>query len=171
MVLKTCMVPPTANVLIGNSGNNLLAGGEGDDTLYGKEGNDDLQGGAGADHLDGGDGIDFIGYRGSNAGVTVNLQEGTVQGGEAEGDIIIDVENIGGSDNYDDVLVGDSGDNGLVGYGGDDDLRGNGGRDWLNGDAGADRLDGGDGDDEPEWRPRAPTVWTAGSGADQTPGP
>ena len=96
----------------------------------------------------------------------MNLQEGTVQGGEAEGDIIIDIENIGGSDNYDDVLVGDNGDNGLVGYGGDDDLQGNGGRDWLNGDAGADRLDGGSGDDELNGGPGADRL-DGGDGADR----
>ena len=134
------------DVLIGDDGNNFLAGLGGNDELRGGNGNDWLTGRAGADRLDGGNGIDWVYYRTSEAGVTVNLKDGTGKGGYAEGDVIIDVENIQGSD-YGDVLIGDNDNNSLRGRDGDDELRGNGGDDRLFGEAGADRLNGGEGAD------------------------
>ena len=41
----------------------------------------------------------------SDAGVTVNLEDDTSEGGHAEGDVIVNVENIRGSD-HEDVLTG-----------------------------------------------------------------
>ena len=76
----------------------------------------------------------------------MNLKDGTGKGGYAEGDVIIDVEHIQGSD-YGDVLIGDNDNNSLRGRDGDDELRGNGGDDRLFGEAGADRLNGGEGAD------------------------
>ena len=98
------------------------------DHLTGDDGDNGFNGDAGADTLDGGEGWDFVGYWGSDAGVTVNLATGTGQGGHAEGDTLTGIESIGGSDHAD-HLTGDDGDN------------------YLNGDAGADTLDGGEGDD------------------------
>ena len=132
--------------ITGTNYRDVLRGDSGANTLQGLDGDDDLAGGAGADRLDGGGGIDWIRYLASDTGVMVNLEQGTGQGGDAEGDVIVDVEKIEGS-HYRDVLVGDNDDNGLAGREGDDDLRGNGGRDDLEGDAGADRLDGGAGSD------------------------
>ena len=132
--------------VIGNAVANRLAGGAGNDELWGSGGDDVLEGGAGADRLDGGLGADTVSYSGSDGAVTVDLREGTVEGGHAEGDVIVDIENVQGS-GYGDVLEGNDGANRLSGGGGNDRLLGRGGDDVLEGGAGADRLDGGLGAD------------------------
>ena len=134
------------DILVGDNHENFLVGLEGDDDLRGNDGHDWLEGRAGADTLDGGAGIDWVSYWSSDAGVTVNLEENTVAGGHAEGDVIANFENIRGSDHAD-VLTGDNNANSLRGYDGDDELNGSGGDDWLYGNAGADTLDGGAGTD------------------------
>jgi Ca2+-binding RTX toxin-like protein len=117
------------NVLIGNPGNDNLQGGAGDDTLIG---------GAGADVMDGGDGNDTASYADSQEGVKVDLSGATPNtGGDANGDTLINIENLIGS-RFSDRLVGDAGNNVLDGG------RGN---DVLIGGAGADTLIGGDGSD------------------------
>ena len=135
-----------ADKLTGDNGANELAGGEGDDELRGNAGNDVLEGGAGADRLDGGAGVDTVSYRGSDAGVTVSLEDDSAGGGHAEGDATADFENVIGSA-YDDVLVGHIGDNRLTGRDGDDELVAGNGDDFLSGGAGDDVLDGGAGAD------------------------
>ena len=134
------------DVLEGNDGGNRLSGGGGNDRLLGRGGDDVLEGGAGADRLDGGLGADTVSYSGSDGAVTVDLGEGTVEGGHAEGDVIVNIENVLGS-NYGDMLEGDGGANRLSGGGGNDRLLGRGGDDVLEGGAGADRLSGGAGVD------------------------
>ncbi len=135
-----------ADMLGGDSGGNRLSGAGGNDNLSGRGGDDVLEGGAGADQLDGGAGLDMVSYSGSDEAVTVDLREGMGEGGHAEGDVIIDVENVLGS-GYRDVLGGDDGANRLSGAGGNDRLLGRGGNDALEGGAGADRMDGGGGMD------------------------
>ena len=130
------------DVLDGGADSDRLFGGAGKDELWGKNGGDWLDGGAGADRLFGGAGADWVAYSGSDEAVTVDLGEGTVAGGHAEGDVIVDVENVMGS-GYGDVLGGDNGSNRLSGGDGNDRLSGRGGDDVLEGGAGADRLDGG----------------------------
>lgn len=137
--------------LFGEIGEDLLYGNEGDDELNGGEGNDRLYGEAGADEMDGGSGIDWVSYLASDTGVTVNLTNGTGTGGDAQGDVISNVENLVGSD-YADVLTGDAVSNILKGLHGDDELRGNGGNDVLEGGAGADELNGGAGVDSVSYR-------------------
>ena len=144
------------DVLGGDGGGNRLSGGDGNDKLSGRGGDDVLEGGAGADRLLGGVGMDTASYSGSDEAVTVYLWKGTGEGGHAEDDVIMDVENVLGS-GYRDVLVGDSGANRLSGAGGNDRLLGRGGDDVLEGGAGADRLLGGAGDD----------VLEGGAGADR----
>ena len=134
------------DVVAGNDAANHLQGRDGNDILQGNGGNDVLEGGAGADRLVGGTGTDSVSYFGSDTGVTVNLSDATVTGGHAEGDVIVEVENVRGSA-YADILEGDESANGLDGGGGNDELRGNGGDDVLDGGAGADRLVGGAGED------------------------
>ncbi|MBW8727467.1 MAG: hemolysin [Inquilinus limosus] len=129
----------SADTLTGNAGYNDLRGNGGNDVLNGGDGGDDLRGGAGADTLNGGAGKDTAYYFESNAGVTVNLTTGQGFGGHAQGDLLIDIENIGGS-LFNDSLVGDAGKNILRGYAGDDVLRGGGGVDELIGDGGADKF-------------------------------
>ncbi len=134
------------DVLGGDDGANRLSGGDGNDRLLGAGGDDMLEGGAGADQLFGGAGVDTVSYAGSDEAVTVDLEAGMREGGHAEGDTIVQVENVLGS-GYGDVLGGDDGANRLSGGGGNDRLSGRGGDDMLEGDAGADRLEGGAGAD------------------------
>ncbi|WP_063297037.1 Ig-like domain-containing protein [Pseudovibrio sp. Ad37] len=135
------------DILTGAGGSDRLYGEGGSDRLYGGEGNDELFGGEGADYLDGGAGSDLTDYRASDAGVTINLAEDTASGGHATGDILVNIENIGGSQ-FDDVLIGDDNRNNLYAKDGIDHLEGRGGNDTLNAyGSGADYLDGGSGND------------------------
>ncbi|MEM9128299.1 MAG: DUF4214 domain-containing protein [Pseudomonadota bacterium] len=132
--------------LQGADGDDYLSGGKGNDSLYGGSGDDWLYGWSGADHLDGGDGVDIADYDDSNAAVTVDLSTGTGAGGHAEGDTLVNIEDIEGSD-YDDTLTGNSENNYIFGDLGDDVIRGGAGDDLLDGDAGNDSVYGEDGDD------------------------
>ena len=96
-----------------------------------------IEGHAGGDTIDGGAGSDTVTYVNSNAGVTVNLATGEGSGGDANRDVISNVENATGS-GHDDTLEGDSGANTLDGGGGGDTLTGGGGADSLNGGTGTD---------------------------------
>lgn len=141
------------DVFNGGGGNDILDGGRDGDILYGDDGDDTLIGGSGQDYLHGGAGNDTVVYSGSDAGVTVDLANGTASGGDATGpvqivgrgtairhDIIVDVENAVGS-YHDDHLIGTDGKNVLEGGAGNDILTGGGGRDILNGGAGSDTAD------------------------------
>ncbi len=132
--------------LQGGTGSDMLWGGKGTDTLDGGGGDDVLEGGVGADWLDGGEGSDRAAYRLSDAGVAINLAAGTGQGGHAEGDTLLGIENLTGS-RFNDHLTGDDRNNRLIGDAGNDTLEGGKGDDVLDGGAGADWLDGGDGND------------------------
>ena len=138
------------SVFEGLGGDDLLEGKGGADRLVGGDGDDWLVGGTGADQLLGGAGDDTAFYAGSLSGVTVRLWQGSAEGGEAEGDRLLGVESVIGSD-HNDRLVGASAvgveHNELDGGAGDDLLRGAGGDDRLTGGAGQDRLNGGTGDD------------------------
>jgi Ca2+-binding RTX toxin-like protein len=106
---------------------NLIGSAYGD-SLMGNGKDNVIEGGAGADLIDGGgysDLGDTASYAGSSAGVTVNLGTGAGTGGDAEGDLLSNIQNLLGSQ-WADALTGDSGIN------------------WLEGGAGADQLDGGD---------------------------
>ena len=138
-----------------NGHNNELDGGLGNDILFGSAGADILTGGAGADDLDGGTGMDTASYSGSASGVVADLSTGTGTGGDAQGDILANIENLVGSDHNDsltgdigiNLLAGGAGIDVLVGGVGNDDLQGGANEDLLSGDAGNDRLDGGSGSD------------------------
>ena len=133
--------------LIGSAFGDVLKGNDDDNILQGLEGDDYFSSSAGADTLDGGLGQDSARYQFSDAAVFIDLGAGTASGGHAEGDILISIENLWGSD-FDDTLTGDMKDNRLYGHDGDDTLLGAEGNDYLEGMAGADHLDGGDGIDE-----------------------
>ncbi len=134
--------------LFGEAGNDTLAGGNNNDTLFGGagtdgldggNGNDSLNGGTGADTLTGGIGKDTLSYAGSALGVTVNLADNTVSGGDAQGDTISGFESIRGS-SHGDTLTGDIGDNTIEGGNGIDTIEGGGGADILIGGNGTDTL-------------------------------
>ena len=152
----------------GGAGADFLRGGGANDELFGEAGDDTLEGGPGADTLSGGfpnGGVDTITYARSAAAVRVNLDKATAEGGEADGDVLMHIENIIGSP-WADWLRGDSNDNILTGGAGDDTLiGGGGGRDMLSGGAGDDTLNGGAGDDMLTGGAGADTI-TGGPGAD-----
>ena len=136
--------------LTGDDMSNGLWGLQGNDVLNGGPGSDLLIGGPGADTLDGGDNHDFdvASYVESNRGVIIDLSEkdadgySTGSGGYAEGDRLINIEDIWGSD-HDDTLTGDDDQNTLDGFKGNDILNGGPGADVLIGGPGADTLTGG----------------------------
>lgn len=142
------------DILKGNSDFNELFGGDGNDNISAGGGDDFLAGGAGADVLNGGSGRDGASYVGSPAGVDVRLHLGTGSGGDAEGDVLSNIEALAGSA-FDDILKGDSRSNLLFGHAGDDNLSAGGGRDTLEGGAGNDTLRGGGGQDEFVFRARS----------------
>lgn len=154
------------DLLVGRTSADILSGGDGDDALSGLAGDDQLNGGAGDDVFEGGAGADHI-DGGSNSAVGSSLSSGDTarylqssaitvdlgntatgqSGGDAAGDVLVDIENVVGSLTGNDSITGDDEANRLFGMGGDDALTGLGGEDVLVGDAGDDVLSGGDGDD------------------------
>lgn len=136
------------DVLIGDDGNNNLFAQNGNDHLEGGAGDDWLNAyGSGADYVDGGSGNDTVRYRWSRSGVTVDLTDQSNNSGDATGDVYVSIENVMGSNSYDDHITGDAGDNKIWGYGGNDTLEGGDGNDSLLGGNGNDILKAGNGDD------------------------
>jgi Ca2+-binding RTX toxin-like protein len=146
---------PGADELQGGLGVDLLLGGSGDDRIEGGEHADSLAGGVGADRLDGGAGFDTVYYSTSWGSIVIDLENGSLNTGEAAGDAFISIEEFvgtvfddalrGGSGS--DIFHGDDGSDLLMGRAGDDLLLGGSGADSLQGGAGADYLDGGAGFD------------------------
>jgi len=148
---------PGENNVEGGAGADNINGNAGDDELIGGGDNDTIEGGAGADTIDGGSGTDTASYTNAGAGVDVSLalEEDTPQDDPdtvADGDVLINVENLLGSAQGD-TLTGNDGNNQLNGTGGNDTLVGDdpdtdaGGADTLIGGAGTDTLTGGAGSD------------------------
>jgi Ca2+-binding RTX toxin-like protein len=125
--------------IIGTSSDDILAGTFRSEVMIGGDGNDTFIGSAGADKIDGGTGglADRVDYSASLAGVVVNLHVGLGAGGDAEGDVLIQIEDIVGS-SFDDNLI----DGATQG-----DIRGGNGNDYIAGGLGGDRLTGGAGAD------------------------
>lgn len=123
------------------------------DRLVGNDARNVFAGGKGADYIDGGDARDFVDYRGSGA-VNVDLNRLTQTGGDAEGDQLVNIENVRGTV-FDDVITGTTGGNELLGDQGNDVIDGGGGNDILKGMSGDDWVttrsqgyaDGGEGVD------------------------
>lgn len=138
------------NAIWGWDGGDALYGRDGNDSLSGDDGNDTLNGGAGADRLDGGAGTDRAQYSNATGAVLADLQNASLNTGEAAGDTYVSIENLHGS-KYNDDLRGDAENNMLWGWDGNDTLYGRDGNDTLLGGAGADRLDGGAGTDRAQY--------------------
>ena len=159
---------PGTDWIYGTDDSDALAGLGGTDYLYGGGGEDLLIGGAGPDMLYGDTAYthsterDMAAYWDSTAGVIVNLTFGTGLGGTAEGDILIDIESVWGSE-YRDILTGNALDNDLIGAGGDDFLVGLDGNDNLNGGFGNDFLIPGSGTDFLNGGPDNDTVYYFGA--------
>ena len=107
-----------------------LRGGAGDDYLFGGAGDDILEGGTGADFMKGGAGIDWASYANAASGVIVSLRLGRGTGGEADGDYLVEIENLIGSA-FNDTLIGDNGDNIFRPGRGADVIYGEGGSDTV----------------------------------------
>lgn len=121
------------------------------DTVRGSANNDSFILMAGNDTLYAGAGTDRVRYDRSGVdAVTVNLNTNTATGswdGSAFTHTLYEVEDLRGSRDAGDLLIGDGADNYFDGRGGNDTLRGNGGNDTLQGGDGDDVLVGGTGDD------------------------
>ncbi|MDY0874347.1 calcium-binding protein [Dongia rigui] len=113
-----------------------LQGSDFDDRLIGNDARNTIAGGKGADYIDGGGGYDFVDYRGSSA-VNIDLNRATQIGAHAQGDQLVNIENIRGT-SFNDVLVGTTGHNELLGDEGNDVIDGGGGNDILKGMNGDD---------------------------------
>lgn len=143
--------------IIGGADDDQLSGNAGNDTIEGGTGNDVLEGGAGADILMGGAGFDVASYESSSASVAVTLSDtlqngeylGFGSGGDAEGDALLGIEAVIGSNNTvgGDTLIGNSQDNSFDGLAGNDYINGGAGNDLIFGGSGNDTLIGGTGDD------------------------
>ncbi len=144
-----------ADILVGTADVDHLEGLGGADRLEGGQGADVLRGGTGADVLDGGAGRDTADYSTSAAAVRIDLNGAVAAGGDAEGDVLISIEDVRGS-SLDDILTGDAGNNVLMGGAGDDQLIGLGGINFL---------DGGDGTDTAVFSGSyaSHTIWTYGN--------
>ncbi|MEM9550401.1 MAG: calcium-binding protein [Pseudomonadota bacterium] len=124
------------SIVLGDA-NNRIFGAGGNDFLDAGLGSDTLIGGEGADFMHGSDGSDTAIYRGSDAGININMTGGLNTGGHAQGDVLSAIENVRGS-LFDDTIAGNILAN---------DLRGLDGNDILTGRAGSDKLTGGAGED------------------------
>jgi Ca2+-binding RTX toxin-like protein len=121
----------------GNEFGNLLTGNEGDNSLRGGDGDDTLIGRYGADILDGGSGVDTASYAGARLGVKIDMSAKVQSGGEADGDTLVSIEGVTGTDGRD-TLLGNSAGNILDGGEDNDTLDGKGGGDTLYGGNGND---------------------------------
>jgi Ca2+-binding RTX toxin-like protein len=121
-----------------NTGSTLV-GFDGIDTLTGGTGADTFNGGNGGDIINGGAGTDIAYYSSTSAAITLNLLTNVNTGGEAQGDVLTDVEQISGTSSGDTIL-GNSLANVFYGNGGNDRLGGGTGVDTLLGGTGADTF-------------------------------
>lgn len=121
----------------GSAFSDWLIGDANANHLEGADNNDLIEGGAGDDVLDGGAGIDTVSFEGATSFVLADLtyEESAFGAGY---DSLIDFEDITGSADWGDQLIGNGGANTLRGLGGDDTLVGLFGSDRLEGGAGAD---------------------------------
>lgn len=139
--------------LIGSShDDDLTAASDQNTSVFGGDGNDTLRATGGSSvRLIGGTGADTIissapagmiiyaDYSTSGVGVTINLATGSASGGDAAGDVLIDIHHLRGSHGHD-VLVGDGGYNVIRGDIGFDQIEGGAGGDVLAGDLGRDLV-------------------------------
>lgn len=126
-----------------------INGNEGNDVVEGGSRSDILRGGAGNDSLIGGAGTDTVSYDDLYDGgpVQVDLSDFLPDGREGEADSLDEVENLIGTRNRGDVLIGNDRANRISGQGGGDTMKGRGGDDFIDAFTGGEKVDGGPGDD------------------------
>ncbi|HEX2240381.1 MAG TPA: calcium-binding protein [Actinomycetota bacterium] len=180
------------DTLYGGSQNDVLSGGDGNDHLVGRGGPDDLTGGRGDDVIRGGAGKDlFSGERLTDD--TVEVGDDRYDGGAgrdsfwlgfteipthvdlsqerafSEGrDVLLDIEDVAGSRQTSNRLIGDEERNRLLGGGEGDVKHGRGGNDLIAAgfDSKDDRLEGGRGDDRLRGSLGDDTAFVGGPGTD-----
>lgn len=135
-----------ADTLVGSDFDDTIRGNLGDDSIVGGAGNDVLNGGVGADYLDGGAGSDWVSYEGSRGSLRVDLMFSHINTNVAAGDIYVSIENLIGSQGFDN-LRGTLDDNVIQGGRNVDYIFGRRGNDTLEGGIGDDVLFGGTGAD------------------------
>ena len=135
-----------ADTLIGTGFDDTIRGNLGDDSSAGGSGNDILNGGVGADFLDGGAGSDWASYEGSRGSLRVDLMFSHINTNVAAGDTYVSIENLIGSQGFDN-LRGNLSDNIVQGGRNVDYIFGRRGNDTLEGGIGDDVLFGGTGAD------------------------
>ncbi len=129
-------------------------GGSGNDTITGNGADNILEGGAGADSINGGEGSDTVSYSQSTAGVDIDLSRQDPaapgfrppSGGHAQGDTLVSIENVIGSD-FADRLVGLGGGSRISAADGNDTIFLGSGDDDVQGGLGADRITDSGGND------------------------
>jgi Ca2+-binding RTX toxin-like protein len=120
------------DAMFGNDQINIFRGHGGDDYFLESRGNDQYIGDAG---------IDTIDFSVEEAGVSVNLANGTItHAGSSETDSVASVERIAGS-GLNDTIVGSAAAEFLFGQGGEDTFDGGLGNDLLNGGSGNDTAE------------------------------
>ncbi len=120
---------PSAPTISGTEGNdNINADWSRMDYVDAKGGDDFISGVGSKDYINGGAGNDTISYHWSGAYVDVDLTRATQANGDANGDFLVNIENVTGSGNHD-RLAGDNFANVITGLGGSDVLSGRGGND------------------------------------------
>ncbi len=128
--------PPVAPA--GFPANPTISGTEGDDTIsadWSREDHIDAKGGddfiigvGSRDYINGGTGNDTVSYHWSGAFVDVDLRRDIQENGDANGDVLVSIENVEGS-SRNDRLAGNDAANVINGLGGRDVLSGRGGSD------------------------------------------
>ncbi|MGB5968933.1 MAG: calcium-binding protein, partial [Spirulinaceae cyanobacterium] len=144
------------DVLIGNDTINQIRGLGGADLLIGNAGDDTLDGGSNTLIPDGE--FDTVSYRRDPRSVVVNLFTGVAIDGWGSQDLILNVENIVGSE-HNDTLTGNVGSNVITGGNGVDVINGDAGNDFLYGERGRDTIIGGLGGDTIYGNQGVDTIW------------
>ncbi len=132
---------------VGSDHNDVFYGTAYANTFWGRGGDDVFKGDGGMDHFDGGADSDTVDYRGSDEAVTVNLATGQGDGGDAWGDTYQSIENIYGSEQEENLLIGNDGDNIIKSFGHHDDIEGGAGNDDIYVYGAFETINAGDDDD------------------------
>ncbi|WP_260687716.1 calcium-binding protein [Pseudomonas sp. AO-1] len=114
------------------TGIEFFQGSSFNDTLSGTAFGDNFIGGSGADLIDGREGHDTAWYINSKAAVNINLQTNVNEGADAQGDVLLNIERVIGSQ-FDDTLTGSSAVDFLEGSTGNDVIYGGDGADFIYG--------------------------------------
>ena len=108
-------------------------------TINGDADDNFFVGSTAAEIIDGMEGSDILSYRNSAEGIFIKLGGDSQSGGDAQGDVLINIDGIMGSD-HDDIMFGTDADEALLGGDGDDFLSGAGGKDEIFGGLGNDTF-------------------------------